>query len=75
MTVAILGLISTIAGFVIWLWKRKAAKSDDPILQNLSDKRKADEIIAKGKDGIDDLNAFVDDHLRELQAKANRPAS
>jgi len=62
MTAAVIGLITTIVGFVVWLIKRKAANAELPgtVLKKYEDE--AREIIADGGD----VNALLDDRLRAL---------
>ena len=62
MTAAIVSLLATVIGFVVWLIKRKAANAELPgtILNKYEDE--ARKIIADG----DDVNALLDDRLRAI---------
>ena len=62
MTAAIVSLIATVFGFVVWLVKRKAANAELPgtILKKYEDE--ARKIIADGGD----VNALLDDRLRAI---------
>jgi hypothetical protein len=61
-TAAVVSLIATVIGFVVWLIKRKAANAELPgtILKKYEDE--ARKIIADG----DDVNALLDDRLRAI---------
>ena len=62
MTAAIVSLIATVVGFVVWLIKRKAANAELPgtVLKKYEDE--ARKIIADGGD----VNAVLDDRLRAI---------
>ena len=62
MTAAVVSLIATVIGFVVWLIKRKAANAELPgnILKKYEDE--ARKIIADGGD----LNSLLDDRLRAI---------
>ncbi len=60
MTAAILTLLGTLAGFGVWLWKRHAAKQDNPLEQH---RRKYEE-IHHGPDRGPDV--CLSDELDEL---------
>ena len=62
MTAAVVSLIATVIGFVVWLIKRKAANAELPgtILKKYEDE--ARKIIAGGGD----VNALLDERLRAL---------
>jgi hypothetical protein len=61
-TAAVVSLIATVIGFVVWLIKRKAANAELPgtILKKYEDE--ARKIIADGGD----VNALLDDRLRAI---------
>ena len=68
MALSILGIIAALIPFVIWLWKRRAAKADDPLtkLQNRYEKIDSQIVSPKSPEqtakmsaaGVDDLDAL-----------------
>ncbi len=64
MTTAILGIVVALIPFAIWLWKREAAKHDDPAEQH----EKAREAIAREIIHDDEAaaNRSLDDDLERL---------
>ena len=62
MTAAVVSLIATVIGFVVWLIKRRAANAELPgtVLKKYEDQ--ARKIIADGGD----VNALLDDRLRAI---------
>lgn len=76
MTASIIGLLAVLIPFAIWLYKRKAAKSDDPHEQNTVRR----EAIAKQlftRDGPSINGSLADDleRLRSLSRDKQRPPS
>lgn len=62
MTAAVVSLIATVIGFVVWLIKRKAANAELPQTQLKKYEEEARNIIANSGD----LNGLLDDRLRAL---------
>ena len=62
MTAAVVSLIATVVGFVVWLIKRRAANDELPQTQLKKYEEEARNIIANGGD----LNGLLDDRLRAL---------
>jgi hypothetical protein len=62
-TAAILGLLSVVVPFLIWVYKRHEAKQDDPVFQ----KEKKDEELEKAiaTNDVDAINVFVHDKLQD----------
>ena len=71
MITAIISLIATVFGFVVWLIKRKAANDELPgtILKKYEDE--ARKIIADGGD----VNVALDERLRALNRNTSRQSS
>ena len=66
MTATILTLLATLVPFAIWLWKRHAAKTDDPTQQHeLHREQIAKEII---HDDEAAANRSLDDDLDKLRS-------
>ena len=66
MTLSVLGIIGTLLGVVFFIWKRQAAKHDNPEFQN--EKRKSEisrEVISR--DG-ESANRSLDDDLNRLHS-------
>ena len=68
MTVAILSILAALIPFGIWLYKRKAARVDDPLKQIEEKKNETDRII-KNHDARA-LNLHMDAVLRRLRYKS-----
>lgn len=64
MTAAILSLLAALIPFVIWLWKRKAAKNEDPIQQH---REKYEQIEKPVRNLGDDALARELDDLERLR--------
>lgn len=72
MTASILGLLAVIIPFAIWLWKRKAAKKDDPNEQTeVMREQMAKAILTKD---IKHVNVLLDDKLNRLHDLQNNPS-
>lgn len=61
----ILTILAALIPFVIWLWKRRAARKDDPRTQHEERLTQIDRAIAKS-DG-DSVNRQLDDSLQRLR--------
>lgn len=61
-TAAILSILAALVPFLVWVYKRQAAKHDNPILQ----KEKQDEAIdhAIATDDVAAINVFIHDKLQ-----------
>ena len=64
MTVAIISLLAALIPFVIWLVKRKAAQTDDPVAQHAERNVRIEEQLLSGDSNV--LTAGADDDLAEL---------
>lgn len=62
MTAAVVSLIATVIGFVVWLIKRRAANAELPLTVLKKYEDQARKIIADGGD----VNALLDDRLRAI---------
>ena len=66
MTTAILGILAALIPFAIWLWKRAAAKHDDPAEQNENHRETiAKEILRNDETAA---NRSLDDDLDRLRS-------
>lgn len=76
MSAAILTILAALIPFLIWLWKRKAAESDDPINKRVKWREDAENEIAK--DDEVGANVRINDALarfrmRKTQGNSSRP--
>ena len=64
MTAAIVSLIATVVGFVVWYWRRKLERTEtrEQILERYENE--ARRAVAKADAG--DVNALLDDRLRAI---------
>ncbi len=65
MTASILAIAGALISFGIWLWKRRAAKADDPVNQKETSDEKFASSVAKGNSVA--VNLQLDSVLRGLQ--------
>jgi len=72
-TAAILGLLSVVVPFLIWVYKRREARDEDPVLQ----KAKKDEELEKAiaTNDVDAINVFVHDRLQDKSGGDTRGSS
>ena len=67
---AIIGLVSSIVGFIIWLWKRKAVEQIDPVKEAEKYENETRKIIALGDQRR--INEYFDDRLRAISRNKQR---
>ena len=64
MTAAVVSLIATVIGFVVWYWRRKLERTEtrEQILERYENEARR----AVAKAGTGDVNALLDDRLRAI---------
>ena len=65
-TATILGLLSVVVPFIIWVYKRHEAKEEDPVLQKAKTDEKLEKAIANND--VDAINEFVHDKLQDTDS-------
>jgi len=69
MTTAILGILAALIPFAIWLWKRAAAKHDDPAQQHENHREQIAKEIVRNDEASANRSLDADlDKLRSLQS-------
>lgn len=71
MTAGIIAILAALIPFVIWLWKRAAAKKDDPNEKSEVMREQMAKAILKGDP--ERVNILLDDKLNRLHNLQNNP--
>jgi hypothetical protein len=70
MTTALLSLLAGLASLTLWWLQRRDARAADPQLEKEQADADADQVVARGAAGVDDLNRLVQ---RGLDRRVRRP--
>ena len=73
-TAAIMSILVAVVPFLIWLYKRRVAKQEDPVIQQKKQDEKLDKAIADND--VDTINEFIHDKLQDQsRGDSSRPSN
>jgi hypothetical protein len=72
MTAAVVSLLAGVVSLLLWWVRRRDAAAADPVVQRAKANEDADEAVARGAGGLDDVNRLVQRGLDgRLRAEAD----